>query len=67
MSGSMDEMVIAVKRHALLNYESDGWDYVIEFWADEDIMESIGKCRTIKGAIKAVGNHCKLLDSWRTI
>jgi hypothetical protein len=28
-----------VREHALRNYETGGWDYVVEAWEDGDILE----------------------------
>ena len=38
---SMQELVEAVKRHALLHYEEGGWDNVVEAWTDEEIREQL--------------------------
>lgn len=48
-----EEMVAAVKDHAMRNYEN-GWDTVVECYTDEEIAEKIGKARTTKGAIRKV-------------
>lgn len=55
-----DELVQAVKEHARKNYNSDGWDYVIETMTDDDIRKAIGKANTIPGAIRKVGSLCGL-------
>ena len=41
MADRMTDMVEAVKRHADDNYESDGWDYVVECYSDAEIAEVI--------------------------
>jgi hypothetical protein len=58
-------MVLAVRNHALANYEKDGWDYVVESWDDEDILEAIVRCKTPVEAIRFVGNCVKLLADYR--
>ena len=35
------DLVNAVRKHALNNYENDGWDYLVECWDDGDILEQI--------------------------
>ena len=45
------EMIDAVKAHALCHYE-DGWDFVVECYDEKDITDVIGKARTCAGAIK---------------
>jgi len=41
MPDSMSEMIAAVRAHAQDNYESEGWDYVVECWSDLDITRAI--------------------------
>ena len=35
------DLINAVRKHALNNYENDGWDYLVECWDDGDILEQI--------------------------
>jgi len=51
----MNELVKAVKKHARDNYETGGWDYVIEAFDDVEIAELIGDAKTVAQAIKNVG------------
>lgn len=37
----MQELIKAVRKHAEANYESDGWDFLVECWSDDDIAEQI--------------------------
>ena len=48
----MQDLVKAVKAHALANYEKEGWDIVVECYSDSDIAEIIKTARTPAGAIK---------------
>lgn len=62
-----EEMLASVKEHARKNYSTGGWDYVVECYEDEDLLEIIEDrmpwradhtpkpCTTIEEAIKAVG------------
>jgi hypothetical protein len=61
-----DELVQAVKAHALHNYNKDGWDYVVETMSDDDIRKAIGKANTIPGAIRKVASLCGLWDEQRS-
>jgi len=61
----MNELVKAVKQHAVDNYESDGWDYLVECYSDAEVAELIGKCRTVAGAIKKVGKVMKIKGDYR--
>src|SRR4051812_20211953 len=40
------KLVEAVKRYALDNYESDGWDYIVETYSDKDLWEEIAGANT---------------------
>jgi hypothetical protein len=52
ISPLMVSLIEAVKKHAIENYEINGWDIVVECYSDEDIFTVIGNARTISGAIK---------------
>jgi hypothetical protein len=59
------ELIAAVRAHALANYETDGWDYVVECWDDEELSESIGSATTPKEAIEAVHKQVKIMGDYR--
>jgi len=58
-------LVEGVKRHALDNYNVNGWDYIVETMDDEEIAKEIQGCNTLKGAVAKVGQLAKLLDERR--
>ena len=62
----MQDLVNAVKAHALANYEQDGWDYVIECYSDADIAEIIKTARTPAGAIRMVRAAIKPAADYRS-
>lgn len=47
----MEALIAGVRAHAIAHYTEGGWDVVVECWDDDDIAETIGKARTLKGAI----------------
>lgn len=51
---TITEMVEGVRAHAYANYEKGGWDVIIECHDENEIIEWIGKARTIDGAIRNV-------------
>ena len=61
----LSQYVTAIKAHALANYETDGWDYVVETYEDAEIIEVIKNCRTEKGAIKMMRAHLKPRADYR--
>lgn len=50
------DLIKAVKRHAISNYNTDGWDVVVECYTDEELgaIITIGNCSTEEQAIAAV-------------
>jgi hypothetical protein len=57
MAMTKQELIEEVKYHAILNYETGGWDHVVECLDDEAIADLIGKCRTVKVAIAKVKKY----------
>lgn len=48
------DLIIAVRNHALANYNTDGWDYLVECWMDGDILECLDGAETVDQAIANV-------------
>ncbi len=63
----MNELVKAVKDHALANYETGGWDYVIECWDDAEILDELlsAEIETEEEAIKVIGDIVAVIDGER--
>ena len=61
----MNPLVAGVRSFALSNYERDGWDYVVETYSDADIIERIGRSRTVQGAIAKVRKAIKDMSEYR--
>lgn len=61
------DLIAAVRRHAMENYERDGWDVLVECWDDGDILERISdaNAQTPDAAIKACLSWVKLYDEKR--
>lgn len=49
-----EELVQGVKEYAQAHYD-DGWDVVVETYTDEELVETIGRARTLKGALSKFG------------
>ena len=49
------ELINAVRAHALVNCQSYGWDTVADCWMDGDILEAINGAETSDQAIANVG------------
>lgn len=64
---TMQELVLAVKKYAQKNYETDGWDYVVEAFEDSEIADEIRKAgaKTDVQAIKVIHEIVKLHDDQR--
>lgn len=63
---STDELIKAVKRHAMNNYNKGGWDFVVECWSDDDIADAIVGCANAKAAIRKVARSARALHDRRT-
>jgi hypothetical protein len=61
----MSDFTEAVKAHAIANYETDGWDYVVECYEDEKIAEIIKTAHTEKDAIALMRAHVKPRADYR--
>ncbi|MGB1649747.1 MAG: hypothetical protein ACPHEP_01850 [Acidimicrobiales bacterium] len=61
------DLIAAVRRHAINNYEQDGWDVLVECWDDGDILERISdaNAQTPDAAIKACLSWVALYDERR--
>ena len=62
----MNELIKAVRDHALDNYEKGGWDILVECWDDEEIAEAIGGAKTPKAAIAACKRVVGTIDEYRS-
>jgi hypothetical protein len=61
-----NELIAAVQKHAIDNYNEGGWDYVVECWEEADIRRYIGDATTPESAIANVSEVVSLLDERRT-
>lgn len=61
----MASLVVAVRNYAKANYNSGGWDYVLECWEDSDICNEEGGALTAEEAIRLVGDIVKVQDDMR--
>ena len=59
------ELVQAVRAHAIANYNKGGWDFLVECWEDYYIESEIGNAKTVRGAITACKRTLSLMDEQR--
>lgn len=59
------EWIAKIRKHALLNYEQEGWDYLVETYSDEDIAFEIKDCKTYETAFARVAQLMHILDDHR--
>ena len=64
---TMEEMVKAVKAHAIAHYEEGGWDTIVECYSDEELAAEIGSygSKTLEEAIRDVGIGCGAYEDVR--
>jgi hypothetical protein len=60
-----EALVKAVRDHATANYETGGWDFVVEAWEDAEIAKEIGDATTAEDAIQRVAAACGLQEENR--
>jgi hypothetical protein len=78
MSDKQAKMVQAVREYAVEHYTENGWDYVVEAFTDEEILEKLMQAHYInnrqkpeplpttpKQAIKHMEWHARLLNEHR--
>jgi hypothetical protein len=59
------DLVDAVRAHAVENYNDDGWDYVVECWEDWEILAIVKGCRKEGQAIRKVRKQVRALSDYR--
>lgn len=59
------QLINAVRAHALANYNQDGWDYLVECWSDGDILECLGDVTTVTQAIDIIKQELEVLAEMR--
>jgi len=62
---ALRDLIKAVRDHALDNYETGGWDYVVECWEDADIGNEIREGDTAERVIYRIGEIVAVLDERR--
>ena len=59
------DLIKRIRDHALIHYNEDGWDILVECWTDNDIIDCVGDARTFEAAIIALSDTLSLLDEYR--
>jgi hypothetical protein len=59
------ELIEVVKQHAVNNYETDGWDILVECWSDEEIGYWIEDAHSEWQAITLVSGVLKSMNERR--
>lgn len=59
------DLVDAVRAHAVDHYNEDGWDFVVECWEDWEILAVVRGCRRESQAIRKVRKQIRALDDHR--
>lgn len=59
-----EDVLKAIREHAVANYERDGWDFLVECWSDDEILEEIGN-RKAKAAIAHLRKIVRAQDEQR--
>lgn len=59
------DLVDAVRTHALQHYEDDGWDFVVECWEDWEILAVVKGSKSESQAIRRVRRQVRVLSDHR--
>ena len=64
---AVQNLIAAVRAHAMENWNRDGWDFLVESWEDEDIAEVLedAGAETAPAAIAACQSELRILDDHR--
>jgi hypothetical protein len=62
---SDSELVAKIREHALRNYNEDGWDYLVECYSDDDIIQIVAGCVSYEAAISRLAKGLKAKDDYR--
>lgn len=54
ISDRVRNLIAAVRAHAEANYNTGAWDIIVEAYADSELAQVVGKCRTAAGAVRKV-------------
>lgn len=60
ISSRVWNLVNGVKAHATENYNTGGWDVIVEAWSDHAIAEEVKTCRTTVGALARMASIVSL-------
>lgn len=59
------DLVDAVRAHAVEHYNEDGWDFVVECWEDWEIQAVVKGCKKESQAIRKVRKQIRALSDHR--
>ena len=60
------DLIDAVRAHAVEHYNEDGWDYVVECWEDWEILAVVRGSKKESQAIRKVRKQVRALGDHRT-
>lgn len=62
-----NEIAEAVQKHAVVNYENSGWDYIVECWTRDEIEGRLKehKITTLEDALDLYSKIAKIFDGRR--
>ena len=59
------DLIDAVRAHAVEHYNEDGWDFLVECWEDWEIQAIVKGCRSEGQAIRKVRKQVRVLSDHR--
>lgn len=61
----MSNWVDRIKKHALVCYNEDGWDILVECWTDDYISEHCRDCSTYEEALSSISSVLSVMSEYR--
>lgn len=65
LTANKQALLNGVNAYALEHYNEGGWDYVVECFSAQDIMDVLGESWTVPGAISKMAKHLAPLAAAR--
>ena len=59
------EIINGVRDYAEAHYEEDGWDFVVECWEGNEILDICEGATTVEEAIKKAYEICSIMNGQR--
>lgn len=60
------DVIAKIRKHAIENYNTGGWDYLVECYSDGDIVLLVAECDSYEACIAKLAKLLKSKDDYRS-